>query len=506
MIDNKRIAKNTIFLYFRMVLTMGVALYTSRVVLGVLGASDYGLYNVVGGVVSMFAFLNGVLSSGTSRFITYELGKGNHERLRDIFNIALVSHICLALIVFLLSETIGLWFVNTQLVFPPERVVAVNVVYQLSVLTLMLQFTQIPYTATIIAHEKLNIYAYISLLDVALKLLMTLLLSMINGVDNLVFYAIMIFCIQLCGLSIYRLYCYRKYPESKWRLCKEWPRYKEILSYSGWDVIGNLSAVTQSQGVNILLNVFFGPVVNAARAICYQVEGAFSQLTGNFMTAMNPQIVKSYAQEEYKDMFNLIQDGSKYGFYLLAIFLFPIMFKMDYVLNLWLEDVPDHTSLFVMIILSNTMVRTISRPILMGVHATGHIKRLDLFSGVIGLMALPVIYVLFKMGYESQFAFWTILIFGVIANIAEMIVFKWEMPIFDIKDYVCSVYGRCFLVAAIVIALNSCIDNLFNDTFVSFVTYFLVCAALNSCLVLVLGFDREKRSRIIIAVRSKLHL
>lgn len=483
---------------------MVITLYTSRVVLAVLGASDYGLYNVVGGVVSMFAFINGALSSGTSRFITYELGTGNSERLRDIFNIALVSHICLALIVFVLAETIGLWFVNTQLVFPSERTGAVNIVYQLSVFTLLLQLTQVPYSATIIAHEKLNIFAYISLFEVGLKLLMVLMLSKIRMFDSLILYSAMIFCIQTCSLLLYRIYCYRNYAESKWRLCKDKIRYKQIISYSGWDIIGSLCVIGQGQGVNILLNIYFGPVVNAARAICYQVEGAFSQLTNNFMTAMNPQIVKSFARNEINDMLELIKDGSKYGFYLLQIFLIPIMFKIDYVLRLWLEDVPEYTSLFILIVLSNTMVRVIARPVIMGTHATGHIRRLDLYAGGLGLLPLPIIFILFKFGFEAQYAFWIILIWGILANIAEIIVFKLELPAFNVKDYCLSVYGRCVLVAVVVIITDWLISANFGENLFSFCVYFAFSIFVNASLVFIFGFDRHKRRKIFNLVKNKI--
>lgn len=504
MLDSKRIAKNTIFLYFRMILVMAVALYTSRVVLGILGASDYGLYNVVGGVVTMFAFVNGVLSSGTSRFITYELGMGDDEKLRDIFNVALVSHIGLALIVFILAETAGLWFINTQLVFPPERTFAVNVVYQLSVLTLMLQFTQLPYTATIIAHEKMNVYAYVGLLDVGLKLLMILLLNLNRSLDNLILYAILIFCVQVVTLVIYRIYCLRHYQESHWRLSKDKQKYKDIFSYAGWDVIGSLCVITQGQGVNILLNIYFGPVVNAARAICYQVEGAFNQLTGNFMTALTPQIVKSYAKNEIDDMLELIKDGSKYGFFLLAVFLMPVMYKIDYVLNLWLIDVPAQTALFVLIILTNTMIRVIARPVISGVHATGRIKRLDIYAGGIGLMPLPLIWVLFEKGFAAHYAFWVILLWGVFANIAEIIIFKVELPEFQVIDYCISVYGRCFIVAAGVLFIDNILVDFFANQFLSVCLYFALTFALNASIVFMLGFNRRQRGKILNVLYGRL--
>lgn len=468
MIENKRIAKNTLLLYFRMLLTMGVALFTSRIVLKVLGASDYGLYNVVGGVVSMFSFLNGSLGSGTSRFITYELGVGNEKKLNEIFNVALLSHIGLALIIFLLAETVGLWFINSQLVFPSDRLIAVNVVYQMSIMTLMLQLTQVPFNADIIAHERMNVYAYVSILDVSLKLIMVLLLSYNRSIDNLILYSVMLFIIQALLIIIYRYYCYRNFEESHWKICYNKQRYKEIFSFSGWDVIGSVCVLSQGQGVNILLNMFFGPVVNAARAVSYQIEGAFSQLTGNFMTAVNPQIVKSFAAKEYNDMLNLIKESSIFSFYLIAAFLIPFLFKLDYVLELWLDNVPSYTRIFATFILINLMIRAIARPIIMGTHATGRIKRLDLYAGGIGLMPLPIIYVLFKLNFSSVSAFVIILIWGIIANIAEIIVFKLEMKQFDVAKYCIPVYGSCFFISVLLCAADYFISLYINGRFLMF--------------------------------------
>lgn len=504
MIENKRIAYNTIALYVRMILTMAIALYMSRVALKVLGVSDYGIYNVVGGVVSMFAFINGALSAGTSRFIAYELGIGNKEKLRETFNAALISHIGLATIVILAAETIGLWFINTQLVFPENRTFAVNIVYQLSLITLVLQFTQIPYTATIIAHEKLNIYAYLSILEVSLKLITIFILSYNKTIDNLILYAALLFAIQVCSLCIYRIFCYKKFPESRWKVCKNRSLYKHIFSFSGWDILGAICIISQGQGVNVLLNIYFGPIVNAARAVSYQVEGAFSQLTGNFMTAINPQIVKSFANNEYTDMIELIKDGSKYGFYLLAIFLFPIMFKINYILKLWLTNVPDDTNLFILIILTNSMIRVIARPIIMGIHATGHIKRLNLYAGSIGLLPLPIIYILFILGFDAQFAFWTILLFGIIANIIEIIILKIELPVFNVKKYCIEVYSRCIIIGIIIYISNHFISIYFNDKFITFCIYFTICIILNLTIILLLGFNKSKREKIVHLITSKI--
>lgn len=504
MIENRRIAKNTILLYFRMLLMMGISLYTSRVVLQVLGVSDYGLYNVVAGVISIFAFINGSLSSGTSRFITYELGIGDTEKLRDVFNVTLVSHILLAIIIFILGETIGLWFVNSYLNFPPGRDFAVNVVYQISIVILVLQLTQVPYNADIIAHEKMNIYAYISILEAALKLLMVLCLSLNKNFDNLILYSILLLLTQLIVLFLYRYYCYRNYIESKWRWCWKKSLYKEIFSFSSWDIIGSLCVISQGQGVNILLNIYFGPVVNAARAVSIQVEAACTQLTNNFLTAVNPQIVKNYARKEFSDIVELLKDSSRYGFFLMVIFLLPVILKIDYVLSLWLEEVPAYSGIFTSIIFANLLIRTIARPIVNCTHATGKIKRLNLYAGGLGLLPLPIIYVLFRLGLEAEVAYWIILLWGILANLAEIIILKLEMKEFTMLSYLKVVYGRCFAVSVCLLPVDYLLSIHTSDNFFSLVIYWTICVILNAVIVVFIGFERKKRLKLFYYVKNAL--
>ena len=505
MIENRRIAKNTVLLYFRMLLMLGISLYTSRVVLQILGASDYGLYNVIAGVVSIFAFINGSLSSGTSRFITYELGIGDKEKLRDIFNVTLMSHILLAIIIFIFGETIGLWFVNSYLNFPPERDFAVNVVYQISIIILVLQLTQVPYNADIIAHEKMNIYAYISILEAILKLLMVLCLTLNQNIDNLILYSLLLLLTQLVILFLYRYYCYRNYAESKWRFCRKKTLYKEIFSFSSWDVIGSLCVISQGQGVNILLNIFFGPLVNAARAVSQQVETACAQLTNNFMTAVNPQIVKSYAQREYADIVELLKDSSRYGFFLMVIFLLPVIFKIDYILSLWLEDVPAYSGIFTSIIFTNLLIRTIARPIINCTHATGKIRRLNLYAGGLGLLPLPIIYILFKNGLEAEVAYWIILLWGIFANIAEIVILKLEMKEFAALSYIRVAYGRCLAVAICSLPINYVLSSNFKDKFFSLIIYWIGCVIVNTTIVLLIGFEGKKQTKLLRYVKKSLY-
>lgn len=503
--SNKTIAKNTVFLYFRMMLTMFVALYISRIVLDVLGASDYGLYNVVGGVVAMMTFLNGAVSSGTSRFITYELGLGDKERLRDVFNVSLVNHMIIAAIIFVLAETIGLWFVNTQMVFDEDRTVAVNVVYQLSILTTMLQVTQMPYTAAIIAHEKMSIYAYISIFEVTLKLMMVWALVYMHHVDALIAYAIMLFFVQLIVMGIYRIYCSRKYPESHWRLVKKVEKYKEIFKFAGWDIMGAVCVISQGQGVNILLNIYFGPIVNAARAVSYQVQGAFTQFTSNFMTAVNPEIVKNYARKEYKEMIKLINNASIYSYFLLLVFVMPVSFKIGCLLELWLKEVPSQTEHFTIVILTTMMIRAIARPVIMGTHATGDIKALNIYAGGLGLFPLPIVWIAFHFGAPAIMAFWIILLWGIFANIAEIVIFKMKLPEFSVSEHLRVVYLRCLLVTIVTVVPCWYISKLFDEGFINFCCYYICAFIITAAIVYYTGLTKTLRTQIVNKVKDATH-
>lgn len=505
MSDNKTIAKNTIYLYVRMLLKMAISLYTSRVVLEVMGAEDYGLYNVVGGVVTMLGFLNGSISAGTSRFITYEVEKNDPVRLNEVFNVTLVSHLVLSVGVFIIGETVGLWFVNTKLVFDADKRIAVNIVYQASIFACMMNFTQVPFSSTIIAHERMNIYAYVSILEVVLNLLVAVYLQRSNHREVLIVYSLLILLVQIIVLCTYRLYCVRCYKESKWHFVKNIELYKKILSFSGWDLIGGLSVVGQSQGVNILLNMFFGPVVNAARAVSYQVEAAFSQLSTNFMTAVTPELTKSYARKDYDRMISVVNNSALYSFYLLLIVSAPAIFFIDFLLVFWLKNVPENTGLFVRIILVNMLIRSIARPVILATHATGNIKELNLYCGTLALFLLPVVYILFRFfNAPAVTAFYTIILFGVLANIFEAIVLKLKMPLFSLKKHFLFVYARCFLVAGLCGIFLSFYIKLFSHNFFMFLAYYMTSVCILSVLVFLFGLPADLKRNILMKIREKI--
>lgn len=506
-VSSRRVAKNTVVLYFRMLLTMAISLYTSRVVLSILGASDYGLYNVVGGVVTMFSFLNSSLGAGTSRYISFELGKGDERRLSSIFNAALTSHIGISLIIFVLAETIGLWFVNTQMVFDADRTLAVNVVYQMSVLTAMISFAQVPFTADIIAHEQMTVYAYGSIGEVLLKLLMVIILQHLGGFDELIVYAIMLFVVQTCAAWFYRFYCVSHYPESKWRVIKDKSIYKEIISFSGWDILGNLTIVTQGQGINILLNIYFGPIVNAARAISFQVQGAFQQFTSGFMMAVNPQIIKSYARDEKQEMIGLINNSSLFAFYLLLLFMFPVLFKIETVLNLWLGEYPADTPIFTILVLGTIMVRALALSVVRGTHATGDIKSLNIYAGTLGLLPLPVAWICFKLGASSVSAFWIVFIWSFCANAVEIVILKTKLKdLFSIRKHILYVYLRCFLMTIAVFFPVYYFSTLFGDTFIQFCLFYGCCLISEGILVFLFGIPKDLKNRLLQIIKEKYEL
>lgn len=416
--NNKRIAKNTLFLYIRMLLTMVVTLYTSRVVLQTLGVDDYGIYNIVGGVIVMLNFISSSLSGACSRFITYALGKGNKDELKSLFSAILFIHLALALLIFIFGETIGLWFVNNKLIIPAERMNAAFWVYQCSVLTAIISVISVPYNSLIIAHEKMSAFAYISIIEVTLKLFVVFTLNLLSY-DKLIVYAILILCVQIIIRFIYTKYSAKHFNESKSLPCWQLNRIKEIGFYAVWTMNGNLAFIGYTQGVNILLNMFFGPVVNAARGIAIQVESAVMTFVSNFLTAIKPQIIKSYATGECDYMHKLVIVASKYGFFLMMFITFPLLLLIEPVLHLWLGIVPDHTGTFVKIMLFSGLLTPLSRVLITSIHATGNIKKFQLYEGTSLLMILPIAYFLLKFFHITPE--WVMLVYIFVELITQCI-------------------------------------------------------------------------------------
>ena len=410
--SDRRIAKNAILLYFRMFISMAVGFYTSRVVLDVLGAEDFGIKGVVGGILAMMGFLTTSMSGATSRFLTYELGKNDKKRLSDTFSSAMIIHVAIALIVFVLAETIGLWFLENKLVIPENRMVAARWVYQVMIFSTMLGITQVPYNATIIAHEKMGIYAYLDILNVTLKLLILYLL-VIGHFDKLILYSILTMAVNVLMISLYRIYCVRHYKESKLHFVWRPDILKPMLGFSGWDLYGNASNLARNQGVNMLVNIFFGLIANAAVSIAFTVQSIVMKFTSGVTVAVRPQIVKSYAVGDTERMSSLIYMSSKYLFLLLLMISVPVFMEAHYVLDLWLKDVPAFTVWLVRLMILFNFFALMSTIQAMGIHATGKIKRISIINGTLNLSVLPFAYFAYKYfgNLYSAFAYNVVAIF-----------------------------------------------------------------------------------------------
>lgn len=395
--NNKRIAKNTMFLYFRMILIMAVTLYTSRVILDKLGVEDYGLYQVVGGVVGILSFLNGTLSTGTSRFLTYELGAGNDEKLKRTFSTGFYTHVILALIVVVLMETGGLWFLYNKLVIPPDRLVACFWAFQLSIFTTFVAITQVPYTASIMAHERMGIYAYISIFEAFAKLGVCYLIS-ITSLDRLIFYAVLIALIQVSVAMFYRFFSVRYFKECKLQLIFDKPILKKLLGFSGWNIMANLSETLGRQGVVVVVNMFFSPIVVASQALASQVTNAILQFVNNFRTAINPQIIKLYAAGEKEKSMRLTLDSTVYCFDLILVLGLPAIIVMDKLMHIWLVEVPQYAVIFSQWAIARSILGTFNASFYIPMLAANKIKTNSMASVIFGVGEFILLYVAFTFG------------------------------------------------------------------------------------------------------------
>ena len=399
--NTRRIAKNTVMLYIRMLLIMAVTLYTSRVVLNVLGVEDFGIYNVVGGIVVMFSFLNGAMATSTQRFLSFSLGKNDQEQVARVFSMSMTTHISIALIVLLLAETFGLWIFYRYLNIPPERMGAAQWVYQLSVLTFCISIIRVPYNAGIIAYERMSFYAYISIVEVCLKLGMVILLQYL-GSDKVILYALLMALTTGIVTFIYKLYCCKTFSVCRYHYFWDKHLYKELISFSGWSLFGSAANVGVQQGINILLNVFFGVVTNAALGIANQVSSAVSQLVGNFQTAFNPALVKSYASGDYSYFVRLIFQTSRFSYFLLFIIALPLYLCMPFVLKVWLDIVPEYTVVFCRWMLVFVLIDAVSAPLWISVQAIGKIRSYQLLMSALIFLNIPLSWLLLRLGKDAE--------------------------------------------------------------------------------------------------------
>lgn len=484
-----------------MLLSIAVSLYTSRVVLQTLGVDDYGIYGVVGGIVSMFSFLNASMSGSTSRFITFALGKDDKREISAIFSTAMIIHIGIAFIIVLLAETVGLWLLEEKLVIPDERMNAARIVYQFSVLAMVVQVTQVPYNASIISYEKMDVYAYVELANVFLKLGIVYLLIIVS-LDKLILYSILVFCVNVLVAVIYRLYCIRKFDTCRIRWCIKKEKLIPMLSFSGWDLYGNMCYSVRQQGVNMLINIFYGVAYNAASSVATSIQGVVSGLSANVIQAFRPQIVKNYSQNKIFEMQNLMANALKYTLLLFLLIAMPIFLEMDSIMYLWLGEIPQYAPEFCRMMLCISMFNLINSILCIAIGSTGNVKNVSFISGTIYLLSIPIIYTLFKYFVNNViYAYVVLIIIQMLVVVVNFVIVKKQISTINIKPAIISCFKAvsmailAIIPAIVIIELNFqyivevvlvCITYIFSLALVAFLCdksiRFFIIGKINQCL------------------------
>ena len=488
-----RIAKNTLMLYVRMFVLMLVGLYTSRVVLAALGENDFGIYNVVGGVVAMFTVISGALNSAVQRFITFEMGKGDEGKLNKVYSTAVLIQLMLALIVVALAEPVGLWFIDNKMTIDPSRIPAARMVLHFSLLAFVINLMSVPQMASITAHEKMSAYAVIGMLDGFLRLAVAFLIQR-SPIDRLVYYSALMAGVVLIVRAAYGLYCRLNFPECHFKPVFDRPLIKEMFSFAGWNFIGVTSGVLREHGGNILVNLFSGPAVNAARGVAVQLNGAVQGFVTNFMTAVNPQITKSYASGEKEYMFSLVRKSSKMSFCLLLLLALPVIFNAEFILGLWLRDVPAHSALFVQLFLIFALSESLSNPMITAMLATGNIRNYQLVVGGLQLLNVPVSYVFLKLGAAPEVTVVVAIVLSQVCLFARMTMLG-KATGFSAREYMKEVYAPVvFKVVACSLVLPLTVAFVMNDGVWAFVASVAACVVGVSLSVFLLGMTAEERS------------
>lgn len=478
-----------------MLLLMAVTLYTSRVVLATLGVEDYGIYNVVGGVVTLFSFLNGTMSGVTQRFITYELGKGNIQKLRNIFKTAQVIHWVIAGLILILAETIGLWFVSTKLIIPENRFIAAFWVFQFSILSTVIMVISIPYNACIIAHEKMSAFALISIIEVFFKLGIIFLLPIISA-DKLIIYGFLMLIIHLIIRYIYNKYCIRHFDEAKNRGHYDKSIAKKMANFTSWSLFGGFASVGMNQGINILLNIFFGPSVNAARAVVVQVDVAIHSFVQNFQMAMKPQIVKDYASGHLSHMKSLVNASSKFSFYLLLALSLPLFFESSFILGLWLKIVPEYSVPFLEITIIIALINTLATPLMTAANANGNIKKYQICCGTLQLVLIPVSYLALMLFPYPVLVYWLYFGITVIAQVARVFIVSNLVKISK-REYFEGVLFPVFKVLLIAPILPAILYFNLNEGFLRLLSITIISAISVLIVMYFFGISIQERKYII---------
>ena len=500
-INNKRIAKNTIFLYFRMLFLMLISLYTSRVILDALGVEDYGIYNVVGGFVSMFALISAALTSACTRFLNFELGKGDPERQNVVFSTAVTIQWGLAILVAVLSEAIGVWYVNNVMVLSPERLTAANWCFQFSIFNFCMNLITVPYNASIIAHEKMKAFAYVSIFQGLAQLGISFMVYY-EPFDRLVFYALMLMVLQFLIRYMYQVYCRKHFKECHYRFIVDKPLLKHMFSYSLWHLVGNGAAVLKNHGVNLVLNFFFGPAVNAARGLANHVDGAVNQFASNFMMAMNPQITQSYSRGDLKGMFQLVNRGSRFSFYLLFVLALPVIINADYILHIWLKEVPAHTVTFIQLTLISMMITSVSGPLITAQNATGNVRNYQLVVGGILLLNLPLSYIFLRLGMIPEIVVVVAIAVEILAFLARMYMIPLTIKEFQPRLFLRDVILKCCAVVLLTVPIPLLEHVYYPENFYTFVLNVCLCLLCSMVVILYVGCNANERAMLMAAVNK----
>lgn len=484
-----------------MLFLMMISLYTSRIVLSTLGISDYGIYNVVGGFVALFTMVSGTMATATQRFLSYEIGKNCEKNITRVFSTSMMIHILLGLIILSIGETIGLWFINNKMVIPNDRMLATNIVYQFSLLTLIVNVLSVPYNASLIAYEKMSVFAYIGIFEAILKLLIVFLIQM-DAFDKLVFYAFLLMLVAIGIRVLYNVYVKYNfdYCRCTWEIDKEYGQ--SMIMFIGFNFIGSIANILKSQGINVLLNLFFGTVVNAARGISVQVLNAVSGFVTNFQLALNPQIIKLYAAGEKEDMFKLMFRGSKFSYLLMLLISLPVIVETPYLLSLWLVIVPENTVIFVRLTLTITLIDSLSHTLITGVHASGNVKKYQLVNGTVLMMTLPLAYLVLKFGYPPYMVFVVSLCVSIVCHFIRLYILRGLIG-FPFSKFIIEVSFRMLYVTILSLALFYLIavqlqitQNAVICCLVSFLSVFFVAGSV--------GLSKDERRIVIIRTVKKI--
>lgn len=504
--NNKRIAKNTMLLYFRMLFMMAVSLYTSRVILNALGVEDFGIYNVVGGVVCMFTVISGSLSAAISRFITFELGKGDKMRLVKIFSASVTIQFLLSLIIVALLESVGIWFLNYKMTIPPDRLVAANWVLQFSLISFVLNLVSVPYNAALVAHEEMSVFAYISIFEAVGKLLISFII-VLSPMDKLVFYALLMCLMSVLIQIIYLRYCKTHFEECTYHFHWDKEILNKMFGFAGWNFIGASSAVLRDQGGNIVINLFFGPSVNAAKGVAGQVNNAISGFVSNFMAALNPQITKSYASGDRDYMMTLIFQGARLSYYMLLLLSLPVIVNTHYILVLWLKLVPEYAVSFIQLTLLFAMSESISNPLITAMLATGKIRNYQIVVGGLQMLNLPVSYLCIRIGGCPESVLIVAIVISQCCLAARLYMLRGLIGLSAIQ-FLKKVYFNVAIVSVLSFIVPFGLFKFFTESFFSFVVLTVITLICTLFVELFIGCNHKERAFIyskISKLKEKYH-